>query len=144
MNTLAQSSFWWLLAGTAVAIELVSGTFYLLMVAVGLAAGAIAAHLGLGLAAQMAIAAGAGGAAVLILRKVRGRQKQPAKASENRDANLDIGESVFVGAWQSDGTATTTYRGAKWRVALRPGTAATSGTHRIVEVVGTCLIVEKI
>ncbi len=126
-----------------VAVELVSGTFYLLMVAVGLAAGAIAAHLGLGLAMQMAVAAVVGGAAVLILRKVRSRQAQPAKASENRDVNLDIGETVFVGAWQSDGTATTTYRGAKWRVALRPGVTGAAGTHRIVEVVGSCLIVEK-
>ena len=143
MNTLAQSSIWWLLTGAAVADELLTGTFYLLMIAVGLAAAAIAAHLGAGLAVQLGVAAVAGGAAVLILRKVRGQQPQPAKASENRDVNLDIGESVFVGAWQSDGTATTTYRGAKWRVALRAGAAATSGTHRIVEVVGTCLIVEK-
>jgi membrane protein implicated in regulation of membrane protease activity len=144
MNTLAQSSIWWLLAGGAVAIELVTGTFYLLMIAVGLACAAIAAHLGLGLALQMVVAAVAGGASVLILRKVRGAQVHPAQASENRDVNLDIGETVFVGAWQSDGTATATYRGAKWSVALRPGVEGSSGRHRIVEVVGSRLVVEKI
>ncbi len=144
MNTLAQSSIWWLLAGGAVAVELVTGTFYLLMLAIGLAAGAVAAHLGAGLPVQMVIAAIAGGASVVILRKVRGRQPPPLQASENRDVNLDIGETVHVGAWQFDGTATVTYRGAKWDVALRPGVAASSGTHRIVEIVGNRLIVEKV
>ncbi len=144
MNTLAQSSIWWLLAGGAVAIELVTGTFYLLMLAVGLAAAAVAAHLGFGLALQMVVAAVTGGASVLILRAVRGKQVHPAQASENRDVNLDIGETVHVGAWQFDGTAHVSYRGAKWSVALRPGAAAAAGTHRIVEVVGNRLIVEKI
>jgi membrane protein implicated in regulation of membrane protease activity len=144
MNTLAQSSIWWLLAGGAVAIELLTGTFYLLMIAVGLAAAAIAAHLGFGLPPQMVIAAVAGGGSVLILRAVRGKRVHPAQASENRDVNLDIGETVHVGAWQLDGTAFVTYRGARWSVALRPGAAATSGTHRIVEVVGNRLIVDKV
>ena len=144
MNTLAQSSIWWLLAGGAVAIELVTGTFYLLMIAVGLSAGAVAAHLGAGLPVQMVAAAIAGGASVVILRKLRGQQVKPARASENRDVNLDIGETVHVGAWQFDGTATATYRGAKWDVAVRPGVVASSGTHRIVEVIGNRLIVEKV
>ncbi|WP_288092045.1 hypothetical protein [Thiomonas sp.] len=38
---------WWILAGFFVAMELVSGTFYLLMLAVGAVAGALAAHAGL-------------------------------------------------------------------------------------------------
>ena len=144
MNTLAQSSVWWLLAGGAVAIELMTGTFYLLMIAVGLAAGAIAAHVGAGLAVQMAVAAVVGGASVLVLRKMRSRLPQPAKASQNRDVNLDIGETVHVGAWQADGTANVTYRGARWAVALREGAEKTAGNHRIVEMAGNRLIVEKV
>ena len=35
---MAQSTLWWLLAGTAVGVELATGTFYLLMLALGLAA----------------------------------------------------------------------------------------------------------
>ena len=144
MNTLALSSIWWLLAGGMVVVELLTGTFYLLMLAVGLAAGAIAAHLGATLPIQLAVAALVGGASVLILRAVRGKQEQPAAASKNRDVNLDIGETVHVGAWQADGTATAAYRGAKWSVAVRPGVAGSAGNHRIVEVVGNRLIVEKI
>ncbi len=143
MNTLAQSSVWWLLAGGAVAVELMTGTFYLLMIAVGLAAGAVAAHFGAGLAVQMAAAAIVGGASVLVLRKMRSRLPQPAKASQNRDVNLDIGETVHVGAWQADGTANVTYRGARWAVALREGAEKAAGNHRIVEMAGNRLIVEK-
>ena len=41
---LQDSTLWWLLAGSLVAVELVTGTFYLLALAVGAVAGAIAAH----------------------------------------------------------------------------------------------------
>jgi len=40
---------WWIATGVLIAVELATGTFYLLMLAVGAAAGAMAAHLGLGL-----------------------------------------------------------------------------------------------
>ena len=45
---LSSASLWWVAAGIAVAVELATGTFYLLMIALGLAAAAIAAHLGAG------------------------------------------------------------------------------------------------
>ena len=41
---MAESTIWWLMAGSAVAVELVTGTFYLLMLAIGLASAALAAH----------------------------------------------------------------------------------------------------
>ena len=40
------STLWWLAAGAAVIVELLTGTFYLLMLTLGLAAGALAAHAG--------------------------------------------------------------------------------------------------
>ena len=51
------STLWWLMAGAAVVAELMTGTFYLLMLAIGLAAGALAAHLGMGMEAQLVAAA---------------------------------------------------------------------------------------
>ena len=50
---MAESTIWWLLAGSAVAVELVTGTFYLLMLAFGLAAAALAAHAGAPLVVQI-------------------------------------------------------------------------------------------
>ena len=44
---LSASTFWWVAAGVAVAVELATGTFYLLMIALGLAGAAVAAMLNL-------------------------------------------------------------------------------------------------
>ena len=51
------TSIWWLVTGALVAAELLSGTFYLLMLAIGAAAAALSAHLGLGLNGQIVTAA---------------------------------------------------------------------------------------
>ena len=59
------STLWWLMAGVAVATELLTGTFYLLMLAIGLAAGALAAHAGLGTTAQILVRAVVGASTVL-------------------------------------------------------------------------------
>ena len=141
---MAESTVWWLLAGGAVALELATGTFYLLMLAIGLAAGAIAAHLGAGLTMQLIAAGAIGGGAVAAWHA--GRRPRPAEPAPgaNRDINLDVGETVTVDAWRPDGTAQVRYRGAQWTVALPPGAAPSTGAHRVREVVGNRLIVEKL
>ncbi|MNT97964.1 hypothetical protein D3C72_2404270 [compost metagenome] len=67
---------------------------------------------------------------------------QPAES--DRSMNLDIGESVQVENWAADGTAQVRYRGAQWTVVLRPGNAPTPGTHRVAEVIGNRLLVDKL
>jgi len=141
---MADSTVWWLLTGAAVAVELVTGTFYLLMLAIGLAAGALAAHAGTGLPAQLVVAAVVGGGAVAAWHVVRRRRPAALGASANPDVNLDVGETVLVESWQPDGTAQVRYRGASWTVAHPPGAAPAAGLHRVREVVGSRLIVEKI
>jgi membrane protein implicated in regulation of membrane protease activity len=141
---MADSTFWWIATGIAVAVELASGTFYLLMLAVGLAAGALAAHAGAGTPAQFVVAAVIGGAAVTALHLHRRRQPAPMAAQANPDVNPDIGETVHVEAWQPDGTATVRYRGANWTVIAAPGTRHVQGAHRVREVAGNKLVVEKI
>ena len=42
---MADSTIWWLIAGVLVAAELMTGTFYLLMIAIGMASAALAASL---------------------------------------------------------------------------------------------------
>ncbi len=140
---MAESTVWWLLTGTAVAVELLTGTFYLLMLAVGLAAGALAAHAGAGTALQLIVAAAVGGAAVTAWHLRRGR-RHGGPASANPDVNLDIGETVQVHDWNEDGTATVKYRGANWTVVVPEGGVHGTGAHRVREVVGSRLVVEKI
>ncbi len=140
---MADSTLWWLLAGAAVAVELVTGSFYLLMIALGLASGALAAHLGLALTWQLASAAVVSGGAVAIWYRVRKSTTQQLPARANRDVNLDIGQTLHVAAWEPDGTAVVKYRGAQWTAALMPGVAAThsEGIYRIEQVVGNRLMV---
>ena len=144
---MTQSSIWWLLAGGAVAIELMTGTFYLLMIALGLAAAAFATHLGAGSAAQIIIAAMVGGGSVLVWRSIKKKQPASLPASVNADVNLDIGGTVQVESWKPDGTSTVNYRGATWSVAHRDARATAThaaGAHRIVEVIGSRLILDII
>ena len=141
---MAESTIWWLLTGTAIAVELLSGTFYLLMLAIGLAAGAIAAHAGAPLAAQLIAAAFVGGGAVGAWHLQRRKRPAEPDASANRDVNLDIGEIVHVESWGPDGTASIKYRGANWTVIPAPGAVHGTGPHRVREVMGNRLVVEKI
>ena len=140
---MAESTIWWVLAGGAVAAELLSGTFYLLMVSIGLAAAAIAAHLGLPFSAQLVTAAIVGGGTVAAWHFARERHPKALPASANADVNQDIGATVQVDAWNVDGTASVKYRGANWTVVTTDG-APSTGAHRVKEVVGSRFVVEKI
>ena len=142
---MSESTIWWLLAGAAVAVELVTGTFYLLMIAVGLVAGAIAAHLGFAMVGQMVIAAAVGGGAIAAWYWHRSKSPAALPANANRDVNLDIGEAVHVVQWNADGTATVKFRGANWTaVAANPAEPAGPGSFRIKEMRGNRLVIEKL
>ncbi|QBK05464.1 NfeD family protein [Hylemonella gracilis] len=143
---MADSTFWWLGAGVLVAAELLSGSFYLLMLALGLAAGAFAAQLGLMATAQVILAALVGSAAVLGCYLLRRRLAVGTPGVQaNPDVNPDIGQIVHIGAWDEDGLARVKYRGALW-TASTPDfkNAGQPGHHRIVEVRGSQLLVERI
>lgn len=137
---LSTTTVWWVAAGIAVAAELATGTFYLLMFALGLAAGAVAAHLGLGTAAQIVVAALVGAASTALWHWKRARQPHSAPVESNRDVNLDIGERVVVESWARDGTARVNYRGTQWTARLQPGAPAAPGEHRVAAVEGNWLV----
>ena len=138
-----ESTMWWLMAAALVALELFTGTFYLLMLAVGLAAGALAAHLGLSFSGQLVAAALIGAAAVVIGHLQRRKRKGDPSIRSLRSVNLDVGETLHVDNWQSDGTASVRYRGAQWTAVLEQGQVAEAGNYRVTELVGNRLKVEK-
>ena len=137
------STIWWVMAGITVAAELLIGSFYLLMLSLGMAAGAIAAQGGSPLTVQLVVAAGVGGAAVLLWRRIKQGRGAELEAKSNPNVNLDIGALVTVDTWASDGSAQVHYRGANWTALHRPGLSPESGEHRVVEVQGSRLILEK-
>ena len=138
---MADWSYWAFAAGATVILELFTGTFYLLMIAIGMSSGALAALLGFGMEAQTLLAAVVGVAATVLLRRSRfGKQAGRVLAERDPNVNLDIGQTVTVPAWQ-DGAARVMYRGALWDVELEPGATATAGQYTIREVRGSRLIV---
>ncbi len=131
---------WWIIAAVLVAVELGSGSFYLLMLALGAAAAALSAHLGLAAAGQWSIAAGVGAAAVCALYLARrGRASRSPQA--NRDIHLDIGSELDVERWDAGGAARVRWRGAEWQARLGRGEAL-PGRFRIAAVDGNTLVLD--
>jgi membrane protein implicated in regulation of membrane protease activity len=138
---LSNASVWWIAAGVAVAAELATGTFYLLMIALGLAAGALAAQFGSAEGMQFVAAAIVGGGATAFWHWRRVSRAGPAlPTARDRDVNLDIGERVHVSAWADDGTARVSYRGSTWTARLQPGAPPVAGEHVVAAVEGNWLI----
>ncbi|MGI4856878.1 MAG: NfeD family protein [Janthinobacterium lividum] len=160
---------WWAGAGVLLVVELLTGTFYLLMIALGFAAGGLARLAGVGWSGQLVIAAVL---ALLAIGGVRGWRRRlrvgnrtgagapagdgpdpplrvdaaPGGAAHGAQAgtamNLDIGAPVHVTRWEN-GRGRARYRGADWDVALAPGALAADGWYRIRQIDGICLILER-
>lgn len=141
---IADSTFWWLLAGACIVLELVTGTFYLLMLALGFVAAALFTYVGVSMTGQIAGAAIVGGGAVAIWYAVRSRRPARVATESNPDVNLDIGETFMVDTWNPDRTASVHYRGTRWTVVQRGPAAPEAGLHRVVAVVGNRLMVDKV
>ncbi|MCP3018652.1 NfeD family protein [Cupriavidus basilensis] len=132
---------WFALAAVLVIAELGLGTFYLLMVALGAAAGGLGALAGLGAAAQTLLAALVALAGFVALRRSRyGRVRRDA-AERDPNVNPDIGQELEVPAWGDAGRARVRYRGTDWDVELQAAGPAAPGRFRIVEVRGNTLFV---
>ena len=127
-------TLWWLVAGVLIAVELATGTFYLLMLALGAAAAAVAAHLGAAVSAQWLAAAVVGAGATAAWHFKRAQSPRSAPVQNNADANIDIGQSVHVDTWASDGSSRVHYRGSTWQVRYSGSDPPAPGPHVIVSV----------
>ena len=137
------ATIWWLVTGALVAMELTTGTFYLLMLAIGAAAAALAAHSGASLTAQVVTAAIVGGLAVVLWSAYR--QRQPGlTASSDAEQHLDVGETVQVEAWDAQGLAQVKHRGAVWTAVATANVTPSPGLFRIQAIQGNRLVLEKI
>lgn len=129
------TTWWWLACLALVGAELVTGTFYLLMGALGLAAGALVSYGDTTLTQQIAVAAVVASGAVVSWHAYRTRTR---RASD--DEPMDVGQTVTVAAWQPDGSARVHYRGADWTALPAPGYSPGSlGVHTITAVDGARL-----
>ena len=134
---------WFGLAVLALIGELVTGTFYLLLIAVGLAAGGAAAWFAGSAEWQLAVFGVVALAGLVVLRKTGVLKKREIDAQRNADVNLDIGQQVEVAAWKADGTAQVSYRGATWQADLTQGEAPQPGIYVIAAVRGNRLVLAR-
>lgn len=139
--------YWMVGAGVLVIVEITTGTFYLLMIALGLLAGAAVAWLDYGLPWQLVIAAVVGVAATLALHYSRYGAKKRVDAARDVNINIDIGRPVSVDEWRMEPgrnpTARVAYRGALWDVELSADEEAQPGVFTICAVHGSRLIVTR-
>jgi membrane protein implicated in regulation of membrane protease activity len=136
---------WILAAGALLILEMFTGTLYLLMVSIGLAAGGIAALAGADIPGQFVTAALVGIIATYGLRRSKFGKIRNEDVSRDPNVNLDIGQTLVIAEWQKTGNGAYStramYRGAMWDVDLLPGSTATPGQFVIHEVRGSRLIV---
>ncbi len=136
---------WLIMAGVLIILEMFTGTFYLLMIAIGLGAGGLTAFAGGSNSMQLIMAAVVGVIATYILRRSKFGKSGKMDAAHDPNINLDIGQQVTVKEWdQQQGgqaTARVMYRDAMWDVELIPGNIPEPGIFVIREIRGSRLIV---
>ena len=127
---------WWIFAAVLVGAELLTGTFYLLAVGVAVALGGVAAFAGASLPVQFVVAGALGVALTMIAHRLR-----LSRATPPPQPSLDVGQSVRIETWNSDGTARVNYRGTQWNAELAEGGASRAETMYIVGTRGSTLII---
>jgi membrane protein implicated in regulation of membrane protease activity len=131
---------WFVVAFGLLVAELLTGTFYLLVISIALAVAGLAALAGAPFALQLVAAAAIGIGGSVWLRSTRFGRRLHEKG-DDRVQNMDIGQSLRVDQWTPARTARATYRGAVWDVELAPGEPPTSGEFVIREIHANRLIV---
>ena len=132
---------WIVVAVILAGVEMLTGTFYLLVMAIASAAAALAAWLGLALPMQVLlwiIVAIFG--AYLVWRW----HKKHGKNSSLKENNMEIGQVVVWEANKPDGTWQVRYRGAQWQA--RPLHASVDPQKRLVikEMQGNLLLLDNL
>ena len=140
---MSPATVWWIVCGALVAAELATGTFYLLMLALGAAAAALAAWSGAGGVVQILAAAVIGGGATLLWHFKKGAKASSLAASANPDVHIDIGQSVQVANWGPGGSATVKYRGAEWQARFIGTGLPEAGGHTIRALEGSTLLLDR-
>jgi len=114
----------WAIAGLVlVIVELLTGTFYLLVLGIAAFGAAVSAWAGLGFEGQSVAAAAIALAGSYVVRAYRARN------SARQMRPIDAGQPANFESWvdQGAGLARVRYRGASWEARLEPGEAPLPG-----------------
>jgi|SRR5690606_23085738 len=132
---------WWLAALILGIVEMLTGTFYLLVLALGCAAAGGIALAGGSFTLQLLAAAVCSIAGWALIW--RGRRLSDARQDPAADLVLDVGARIQIEHWDEPHRTIARYRGAAWQVELADaaGPSGRPGPHVIRGVVGNRLVV---
>ncbi len=130
--------YWFVLALMLLGLEMATGTFFMLVLALALGVGGVAALLGVSVPWQLAFSAVAGVIGTVLVSRMR---SVSGRAAVNQ--SLDIGQYVKVLTWREDGSARVFYRGAEWDAEPESAGMARDGVFYIKEIRGTKLILTQ-
>jgi membrane protein implicated in regulation of membrane protease activity len=122
----------WIVAGFALAIaELLSGTFYLLVIGVGAFTGALVAWMGGNMLVQAALGGAVAIGGAFAVHHWHARQK----SGDAQSNFLDRGQPVVLEGWanESANLARVKYRGSSWDARLAQGGHPSPGTTLYIE-----------
>lgn len=120
-------------------LEMATGTFYLLLVALGLTASGIASYADLSLIWQIVSGLVVSLIGLVALHRCR-KAKGYIPAQSNANVVQDVGQRVIVDAWDESGQARVFYRGSHWSARIDVDYPAQPGEHYIQAVKGLTLI----
>jgi membrane protein implicated in regulation of membrane protease activity len=126
-----QPALAWLLAGLLlVVVELMTGTFYLLILGIAAGIGSLVAFLGLPLWIQAVVAA----IAAVIGAGLVHRYHRAANATSPKDIDNDVGQTVTIESWISEPQrlARVRYRGTTWDAEVVGSDAIALNAHLYV------------
>ena len=116
---------WTILGFVLVIVELMTGTFYLLVIGVGALFGGLAAYLGAPFIIQVGVA---GVVASFGTWWVQKWHEAHHKGGDQSNA-IDVGQMVTVANWinHAEGMLRVKYRGAEWDARVKPGDVVSAG-----------------
>ena len=133
---MALQYLWWIAAAILVGVEMMTGTFYLLVVALACVAGGAAASFGLDTGWQWALATVVEVVGTLAINY----WKKTYVGKPRLSNNLDVGQKVSVLEWRDDDTARVTYRGTQWDAVLDSAATPKREHMMIVDMRGAQLV----
>jgi membrane protein implicated in regulation of membrane protease activity len=129
---------WWIAGAALIAAELVSGTFYLLVIGLAIVCGGVAAWLGAAVPVQWLIAAALG-----VVRHRTAATVEARALSTPPQKGLDIGQMVQVQSWGPAGTARVAYRGSTWDAEVATPDTPHTETMYIAGMRGSVLLLSN-
>jgi membrane protein implicated in regulation of membrane protease activity len=135
---MAAYTYWFILALILLGVEMMSGTFYMLVLSIAVGLAGVAAWAGLAMVWQITLAGVAAIIGTLILR----RSKVTRTADANKDS-LDIGQTVRLVSWNDDGSMRVYYRGAEWDAEPESADVHRDGMLYIKTIQGSKLILTQ-